>query len=682
MKDDLYFISVESRKGGVGKTTAALNLAAHFYQKNLPVLLIDVDITGTNIADIADSVYWHDKLNVLKNQDGNEGALKPVNLLELFLNRYMMQEEPFNLESYDFSRINVIGSSLYHDNGKDELLCNPSILFDEIHVYWLIEFLKSISDGFYNQRPDKTERAYIIFDNSPGYVGLANSIHDWLTDLGPINGKFLTISSLDDQDIMASKKAILSLHEEFRSKLKAAESYQKVKNSEVINDFEITEIEKNFFIKLATNSSNIEPFKNYADVNMLDKFSKAEQKLSEYQGLIFNKVQKEFFDNKKINDIFKRSFHDGDELIIPGNFPKTVPYQKIYNYQFNSYFFSNVYPKHDDRLDIDWNSFEMALSRIKKVENMPEDIRKNTHKDRIRSCQRIFNDICSQVKKVSTVFFDSILKEELGPEFPLIALKKNLNQFIRTTDVSGISYNHYIEGKKPVINIKDRIEILYMRKNFLSKGILHSDYEIGINTKSLINAYLDSYTNYCVGLIMYAIEDQISIPDQFMIDIFMVFIEAQLDFIVDRVNPMIDYSDFALKKTILRSKNLELSFDKIINSLDIGFRHPFIDLKQELTKDLYQSFCQALVRYMDCISDTRFFIDILKDIAETDSGINTNIKLINADRWLNKVIIMKEESHEVGYKKYQKEKATIAYMEDFQKALKPIIEDWKLKQWN
>ena len=50
-------ISVESRKGGVGKTTAALCVSKNFLEKGYAVLLIDTDITGTNIADCADSPF-------------------------------------------------------------------------------------------------------------------------------------------------------------------------------------------------------------------------------------------------------------------------------------------------------------------------------------------------------------------------------------------------------------------------------------------------------------------------------------------------------------------------------------------------------------------------------------------------------------------------------------------------
>jgi len=51
-------VSVESRKGGVGKTTAALCLSRLLRKREYAVLVLDLDVTGTNAADIAESPFW------------------------------------------------------------------------------------------------------------------------------------------------------------------------------------------------------------------------------------------------------------------------------------------------------------------------------------------------------------------------------------------------------------------------------------------------------------------------------------------------------------------------------------------------------------------------------------------------------------------------------------------------
>ena len=73
--------SIESRKGGVGKTTIALNLAKVILDREEPVLLLDCDITGTSISEPAlNSPLWNNETNVIKDTED-----KPINLLGYFL---------------------------------------------------------------------------------------------------------------------------------------------------------------------------------------------------------------------------------------------------------------------------------------------------------------------------------------------------------------------------------------------------------------------------------------------------------------------------------------------------------------------------------------------------------------------------------------------------------------------
>lgn len=76
-------ISVESRKGGVGKTTAALNLSNLLIEEGYAVLLLDIDITGTSISGCK-SLYWKELINSIKIKN------KEANLLEIFYNSYLL----------------------------------------------------------------------------------------------------------------------------------------------------------------------------------------------------------------------------------------------------------------------------------------------------------------------------------------------------------------------------------------------------------------------------------------------------------------------------------------------------------------------------------------------------------------------------------------------------------------
>lgn len=71
--------SIESRKGGIGKTTIALNLAMSLLAKEEPVLLLDCDITGTSISEPAlNSPLWNNETNVIKDAED-----KPISQLML-----------------------------------------------------------------------------------------------------------------------------------------------------------------------------------------------------------------------------------------------------------------------------------------------------------------------------------------------------------------------------------------------------------------------------------------------------------------------------------------------------------------------------------------------------------------------------------------------------------------------
>lgn len=255
-------ISVESRKGGVGKTTAALNLANIFLKKQYAVLFLDVDITGTNAADGLNSPFWNGIATPI-NYDGGK-----ANLLQVFQTIFMtgqgipsfsVSEKKDSLQ-VNLERINVFGSQIYDLGGfennkvlktgkKSKIVCKPSILFDELHAFWFIEFLQEICVAFSSAVGDK--KVAIIIDNSPGYVGIAPAVQDWLTDLGPVKGKFLTISSLDTQDFASCAHAVDELHQLFLGKCDASQKFIESCGSETKDEIQLGDAELAFFERLA-----------------------------------------------------------------------------------------------------------------------------------------------------------------------------------------------------------------------------------------------------------------------------------------------------------------------------------------------------------------------------------------------------------------------------------------------
>ncbi|GAB6119590.1 AAA family ATPase [Dysgonomonas termitidis] len=130
-------ISVESRKGGVGKTTAALNLSALLVERGYKTLLLDVDITGTSIEGSYNSAFWKGKINSIKQNK------KDINLLKIFHDVFLKGEGlpefsfengsnneigVFNTENNNNfiispNKINIFNSEIYNDDSS--LICDP-----------------------------------------------------------------------------------------------------------------------------------------------------------------------------------------------------------------------------------------------------------------------------------------------------------------------------------------------------------------------------------------------------------------------------------------------------------------------------------------------------------------------------------------------------------------------------
>lgn len=271
-------VSVESRKGGVGKTTAALCLGRILRKQEYAVLVLDMDVTGTNAADIAVSPFWSSDLHVIcqKSKDDNGKAMIPANLLALFDECFMTGKTvpAFSTESpgagdmsVNFERVNVLGSQIYRmedletakektqDKKKCALTCleRPSVLFDDLHTLWLLDFIRQLVGDFcrFVRAPGSSNKKIaIIIDNSPGYVGIAPAIHEWLTDCGPDIGKFLTVTSLDAQDFNACGRAIDSLHDLYRTKWETSRLF--LNAGEPGSGISVAKEQQAFFMRLAT----------------------------------------------------------------------------------------------------------------------------------------------------------------------------------------------------------------------------------------------------------------------------------------------------------------------------------------------------------------------------------------------------------------------------------------------
>ncbi len=241
----ILIVSVESRKGGVGKTTAALSLAKALVSRSdadeWAVLLLDGDVTGTNTADVLKHSLWNESCTAVEFAvDGRDWQL--ANLLDLFEGRFMAGMgvpnflvgeratgdlgEDETLLKVKRGSINVLGSQIFSsdDANVQRLVCSPSVLFDELHGSLFVEFISDLCGQFADAMSGYANRLAVVVDNSPGYVGLAPAIHEWLTDLGPDVGKFLTIASVDGQDLMSCMRSVRHVRDMYESKWLTAQN--------------------------------------------------------------------------------------------------------------------------------------------------------------------------------------------------------------------------------------------------------------------------------------------------------------------------------------------------------------------------------------------------------------------------------------------------------------------------
>lgn len=222
---DGMYISIESRKGGVGKTTTALALAEVLLEKGFQVLLFDMDIAGTSLDE---------SFVVSRNNLIHEVRLggKTLNLVSTFKSIYLSGKNipSFSCEndssfSYAPRKCNIIISNIYDIPEGTQLIEDPRVLNDAFHAYWLLEYVKGICKSF-TEAVGQKQRTAFIFDNSPGFSSMENAIHDFLTDLGPEKGKVLLVSSIDPQDIKACRQSVSIIENLYKEKTAAGEYYR------------------------------------------------------------------------------------------------------------------------------------------------------------------------------------------------------------------------------------------------------------------------------------------------------------------------------------------------------------------------------------------------------------------------------------------------------------------------
>lgn len=192
---NLRYISVESRKGGVGKTTVSLSLAQSLLNKGFQVLLLDLDVSGTKLSD--SFIREHESyLHSVAFQG------KALNIVDLYKNVFLKGENIPSYEKFDINakKCNYISSDIYCGVDGDKPIEDPRVFLDTLHSFWMKKLVLNLANSFDDFVRKCGGQGVIIIDNGPGFSSLETMLHEMLTTIGADNAKFLLVSSVDDQD--------------------------------------------------------------------------------------------------------------------------------------------------------------------------------------------------------------------------------------------------------------------------------------------------------------------------------------------------------------------------------------------------------------------------------------------------------------------------------------------------
>lgn len=691
MHSEYKIISVESRKGGVGKTTAAINLASLLYERGYNVLLIDLDITGTSISHACQSLYWKDLLHLVTIDN------KDVNFLEEFKDNYLLGNEsvtfssvPNNTKSLIIrsDKVNVLSSNLYDDN-NGEILCDPRIIFDELHSYWLTEYIKTTCDSFSEV---SGERTVVILDNSPGFIGLGKSIHEWLTDLGPARGKFLTLSSLDIQDIKSCLSSIKIIAKIIDYKHQGAIYYKTLKKNTKKSNVEPEKEVFSFFLKLSN-----EEFDDSTLSYWLNENNKPD--IDEYQSLIINKAPKELKSNLfyfNTSELYSNEL-DGSLYDLISDLSKVNSQKRINNIIFFDDFISNQFIE---------RYIEKSLSKKQRT------VQKNSWLKGYFT--KLENELTekdnSNIKYSPRHFFDNIDSYDHNITLIIKHLKEaGYNNIARLIDEDWLPKAPFDRVQHLFDNLSDytfllgnyaraRIRLDYSEFNqqpfndvFANLNL--SKYLPSYQSEITINKIIHSFKTlwyYIVGPFMQKYEEGNKFsPLTSMIEtVFKIQYQRYRSLMM--VNNSLNFKGFLAIES-LKFKDINTSLkemfhnnneEKFLNNQDLDtlFRMSLSDDEKSaaLFADFYNAFCNAQARIMDIDKDYDFLLFILKNTTVNEFNIDGNI-YPNIQPLVNSVIVDKNIPHSIAKEKFKEEISRAKKMIEFKKVLEQcVINKWGL----
>ena len=424
LMNNLHYISVESRKGGVGKTTVALSLAQCLIKRGYKVLLLDLDFSGTKLSDsFIDTNAYIQRVTYKGKQQNLIRLYKDQFLKGLSIPGFIFDDNVRGCLLADRKKCNYIESDIYDEkNNKAIPIEDPLALNDSYHAYWMMELIENLAKSF-AKGLGADEKAVVILDNAPGYSSLENIIHNYLTKIGPKYGKFLLVSSIDEQDLRACRQTVRVIDDITNERIKAKQYYLNLKNNKPAEDSDSVVFEETWKELCISDGK----FPEYGSIGI----NKPE--ITNYISIIINKVHRDIVDQLQKKDGFLNATEN------------TIPYLNHLQYYFSSQLLEKHGIKHESVNGVKEEYFRLS-GDVKRIIN--DDINYQDFKKHIKTKEGI-----------------RIFKNDWTPMRPLL----------------NLAHYYFDRGVREI-----EVDILFKKTKFPNKVLLGYENEIEI-VRSFIN---------------------------------------------------------------------------------------------------------------------------------------------------------------------------------------------------
>lgn len=645
-KRKFKLVSVESRKGGVGKTTIALNLAKVFLRRGFSVLFVDCDIIGTSISGAIQSDFYKNDFTELLDGDGN-----PINILDYFQKHYLKGDDDIvsklgiKFEEKEKKKVFVLESDLF--DSKHELIVNPTLLLDEIHSYWFVKMIKSICTSFATRFDTKCA---VILDNSPGFLSLNAAIHKWMMEIGPKDAKYLLVSSIDKQDLESNLDSATDIKETVDLKNRVLNYYYAMHHA--IDDNPVVKDEDFVF----SNRRAKEMLYQLIDKNTsVGQAPKSQVRVTSYLNLIFNKVPEDCQDNlvdrleqevsqqkAELLDLIAKSANGRDNLVL---------FEESVSRQYYTQFYANTL-----KSKIDITYWKTRISRL----NSQNESLKQSDMDMVEKVREIGKLYVSLSNSLTNRAPKSIAATYNAEWTPVIALDRYSEMF---SSLQKVSRNNL------QLNQDSGLERLYRTYNLRLWDLISTN-KIPEYSPLLFSFF--EYTNKCFNFHQTDEKGNETIVLGPML--FLCVVES----LMSRLPRYKSFS--ALLRSDIGGETIDtVSIDDLMRLSQGGIRLRKGDIFVEVLNSIYATFykrlCVILLKTIEMHSDFDLVMTWIEGLIT-----NPNLKMIakGIHQYLSAVIVDKKEEGNKALLTLMMHRA--GGIADVENALRSIVyNDWSLR---